>query len=135
MPFELRNAPATFSRLVSKLLVGLDSFCAAYLDDVIIFSDSWEEHLRHLRMVFDQIRDAHFTLSPSKCQFAVADVDYLGHHVGLGCVQPRAANVEAVMAYLTSINRKQLQSLLGLAGYYRKFFYIMHTFQQSCPIC
>jgi len=121
MPFGLRNAPATFSRLVTKLLLGLESFCAAYLDDIIIFSDSWEEHLRHLRMVFDRIRDAHLTLSPSKCQFAVADVDYLGHHVGLGCVQPRAAKVEAVMAYPTPINRKQLQSFLGVAGYYRKF--------------
>ena len=67
MPFGLRNAPATFSRLVSKLLLGLDSFCAVYLDDIIIFSDSWEEHLRHLRMVFDRIRDARLTLSPSKC--------------------------------------------------------------------
>jgi len=56
-----------FSRLVSKLLLGLDSFCAAYLDDIIIFSDSWEEHLRHLRMVFDRIRDARLTLSSSKC--------------------------------------------------------------------
>ena len=65
-------------------------------------------------MVFDRIRDVHLTFSPSKCQFAVADVDYLGHHVGLGCVQPQAAKVEAVMAYPTPIN-------LGLAGYYRKF--------------
>jgi len=121
MPFGLRNAPATFSRLVSKLLLGLDSFCAVYLDDIIIFSDSWEEHLRHLRMVFDRIRDPRLTLSPSKCQFAVADVDYLGHHVGLRCVQPRAAKVEAVLSYPTPSNRKQLQSFLGLAGYYRKF--------------
>jgi len=121
MPFGLRNAPATFSRLVSKLLLGLESFCAAFLDDIIIFSDSWEEHFRHLRMVFDRIRDAHLTLSPPKCQFAVADVDYLGHHVGLGCIQPRTAKVEAVLAYQPPINRKQLQSFPGIAGYYRKF--------------
>jgi len=58
MPFGLRNAPAMFSRLVSKLLIGLDTFCAAYLDDIIIFSDTWEEQLSHLRTVLSSIRAA-----------------------------------------------------------------------------
>jgi len=52
MPFGLRNAPATFSRLVDKLLKGLERFCAAYLDDIIIFSDTWEDHMHHLKLVF-----------------------------------------------------------------------------------
>jgi len=102
MPFGLRNAPAMFSRLVSKLLLGLETFCAAYLDDIIICSNSWEEHLRHLRMVFDRILGACLTLIPSKCRFSVADVDYLGHHVGHGCVQPQAAKVEIVRSFATS---------------------------------
>ena len=67
MSFGLRNAPATFSCLVSKLLIGLDTFCAAYLDDIIIFSDTWEEHLSHLRTVLSRIRAANLTLSPTKC--------------------------------------------------------------------
>jgi len=93
MPFGLRNAPATFSRLVSKLVLGLDTFCAAYLDDIIIFSDTWEERLSHLRTLLSRIRAANLTLTHSKCCFAVAKVDYLGHHVGLGRVQPRAKNI------------------------------------------
>jgi len=121
MPFGLRNAPATFSRLVNKLLLGLESFCAVYLDDIILFSDSWEEHMKHLKVVLTRIRNANLTLSPQKCHFAVAEVDYLGHHVGMARVQPRAKKVEALLSYPTPVNRKQLQSFLGLAGYYRKF--------------
>jgi len=102
MPFELRNAPATFSRHVSKLLLGLDVYCAAYLD-------------------VSRIRAANLTLSPSKCCFAVAEVDYLGHHVGLGRVQPRAKKVQTMLDFPAPTNRRQLQQFLGLAGYYRKF--------------
>ena len=63
MPFGLRNAPATFSRIVTKLLLHLEAFCAAYLDDIIIFSNSWEEHLQHLRLVLTRISEAGLTLS------------------------------------------------------------------------
>jgi len=108
MPFGLRNAPPTFSRLVSKLLLGSDVFCAAYLDDVIILSDTWEEHLSHLRIVLSRIRAANLTLSPSKCCFAVAEVDYLGHQVGLGRVQPRAKKVQAVLDFPAPTNGRQL---------------------------
>jgi len=110
------------------LLIGLDTFCAAYLDDIIIFSDTWEEHLSHLRTVLSRIRAANLTLSPTKCCFAVAEVDYLGHHVGLGRVQPRAKKVQAVLDFPAPNNRRHLQQFLGLAGYYRKFVPILPTF-------
>jgi len=115
------ECPCFVSRLVSKLLLGLDACCAAYLDDIIIFSDTWEEHLSHLRTVLSRVRAANLTLSPSKCCFAVAEVDYLGHNVGLGRVQPRAKKVHAVLDFPAPTNRRQLQQFLGLAGYYRKF--------------
>jgi len=121
MPFGLRNAPATFSRIVAKLLRGLDDFSGAYLDDIINFSQCWEAHANHLRTVLTRIRDAHLTLSPTKCQFAAAELDYLGHHIGLGRVQPRQKKVEALLTYPAPQSKKQLQSFLGLAGYYRKF--------------
>jgi len=111
MPFGLRNAPATFFRLVSTLLMGLESFCAAYLDDIIIFSDTWEENLAHIRAVLTRIRSEKLTRSPSKCHFAVAEVDYLGHHIGLGRVQPRAQKVKALLDFSAPTTRKHLAQI------------------------
>ena len=121
MPFGLRNAPATFQRLIWKVLSGLEEFTGAYLDDIIIFSSSWSEHLKHLRLVFGRLQSAGLTLKKSKCVFATAVVDYLGHTVGLGQVQPREAKVQALLKFPRPANRKQLQSFLGLAGYYRRY--------------
>jgi len=121
LPFGLRNAPATFSRLVIKLLKGLENFSGAYLDDVIIFSDTWEEHLQHLTAVFERIRQAGLTLNKKKCEFACAELDYLGHHVGRGQVEPRRTKVEALLAFPRPTTRKQIQSFLGLGGYYRRY--------------
>ena len=117
----LRNAPATFPRIVVKLHRSLYDFTGAYLDDNIIFSQSWRAHADHLRTVPTRFRDAHLTLSPTKCQFAAADLDYLGYHIGLGRVQPRHKKVGALLAYQVPQSKKQLQSFLGLSGYYRKF--------------
>ena len=88
MQFGLRNAPATFSRLVITLLKGLEYCSGAYLDDIINFCNTWEEHLKHLQLVFDRVREAGLTLNLKKCVFATGKVDYWGHHVGLGKVQP-----------------------------------------------
>ena len=121
MPFGLRNAPATFQRLVQRVLVGLDEFTAAYLDDILIFSNSWQEHICHIKEVLKRIRQAGLTIKASKCDFATAEVDYLGHTIGLGKVAPRDAKVLALQNFPRPNNKKQLQSFLGLAGYYRKF--------------
>jgi len=117
MPFGLQNAPATFSRLVTKLLMDFDVFCAACLDDIITFSDTWVENLSHFRVVLSRVRAANLTLSLNKCYFAVAEVDYLRHHVGLGRLQPRVKKVQAVIDFPAPTNRRQLQQFLGLAGY------------------
>ena len=121
MPFGLRNAPATFQRLVQKVLLGLDEFTAAYLDDIIIFSNSWQEHIAHIREVLKRISQAGLTIKASKCEFATAEVEYLGHTIGLGKVAPRNAKIHDLQTFPRPTNKKQLQSFLGLAGYYRKF--------------
>ena len=121
MPFGLRNAPATFQRLVKRVLSGLETFTGAYLDDIIIFSDNWDDHMKHLKLVFDRVRQANLTLKKSKCVFASAEVEYLGHTVGLGKVAPRSAKVDAILKFQRPSDKKQLRAFLGIAGYYRKF--------------
>ena len=79
MPFCLRNAPTTFQSLVQRVLVGLDEFTAAYLDDILIFSNSLQEHICHIKEVLKRIRQAGLTIKTSKCDFATAEVDFLGH--------------------------------------------------------
>jgi len=121
MPFGLRNAPATFQRLVRRVLSGLERFTGAYPDDIIIFSSSWSEHVNHIKLVFDRIRSAGLTLKRAKCVFATAEVEFLGHKVGLGKVEPRRQTVKALLEFPRPSNPKQLRSYLGLAGYYRRF--------------
>ncbi|CAM5081823.1 unnamed protein product [Eretmochelys imbricata] len=82
LPLRLRNAPATFQRLVDGLLAGLGEYAVAYLDDVAIFSDSWAEHLEHLQKVFERIREAGLTLKAKECQIGLNRVTYLRHQVG-----------------------------------------------------
>jgi len=137
MPFGLRNTPATFSRIVVKLLRGLDDFSGAYMDDIINFSQSWKAHADRLRTVLTRVRDAHLTLSPIQCQFAAADLDYLGHHIGLGRVQPRQKKVEALLAYPAPQNKKQLYSsrscdFLNIIGSSCRTTPTSHPFLPTC---
>jgi len=121
MPFGLRNAPSTFTRLMQIVLNGLEEFTGAYLDDIIIFSRTWTEHKKHLRQVFDRLRKANLTVRKSKCTFATAQCEFLGHVIGLNSIKPRQIKVDALLQFPRPNNRKQLQQFLGLANYYRKF--------------
>ncbi|CAM5173097.1 unnamed protein product [Eretmochelys imbricata] len=121
LPFGLRNAPATFQRLVDGLLAGLGEYAVSYLDDVAIFSDSWAEHLEHLQKVFECIREAGLTVKAQKCQIGLNRVTYLGHQVGQGTINPLQAKVDAIQKWPVPKSKKQVQSFLGLAGYYRRF--------------
>ena len=78
MPFGLCNAPSTFQRLMQKILRGLDSFCSVYIDDILVFSESIEEHLHHLAQVFEHIESFGLRLHPSKCSLGHSEVLFLG---------------------------------------------------------
>ncbi|CAM5084208.1 unnamed protein product, partial [Natator depressus] len=121
LPFGLRNAPATFQRLVDGLLAGLGEYAVAYLDDVAIFSDSWADHLEHLQKVLERIREAGLTVKAKKCQIGLNRVTYLGHQVGQGTISPLQAKVDAIQKWPVPKSKKRVQSFLGLAGYYRRF--------------
>ena len=117
MPFGLKGAPATFQRLIDHVIHGLNC-AAAYLDDLIIFSESWETHLTHLRMVLERLHQAGLTAKARKCEFAATECVYLGHIVGSGAVKPEKDKTVTVRQFPTS-ETKEVHSFLGLAGYYR----------------
>ena len=120
MPFGLRNAPATFQRLMNKVVSGLVG-CAVYLDDVVIYSDSWEDHLQRIQALFDRLAWASLTINLAKCEFAKATVTYLGKVVGQGQVRPVRAKVLAVDQFPVPTTKKELSRFLGMVGYYRGF--------------
>ena len=121
MPFGLQGAPGTFQRLMMDgLICGLSSFTSAYLDDLIIRSSTWEDHMSHLRIIFERIRNAGLTIKVHKCQFGMATCVYLGHVVGGGSLRPEQVKVEATRSMPVPQTKTQLRAFLGLAGYYRK---------------
>ncbi|KAJ8277939.1 hypothetical protein GJAV_G00081910 [Gymnothorax javanicus] len=121
LPFGLHGAPATFQRLMDEVLRGLSGFAAAYLDDIVIYSATWEEHLEHLRTVLDRLHSAGLTVNPSKCVFAAAETEYLGHVIGNGVIQPQVNKIQAIESCPLPQTRKQLKSFLGMAGFYHRF--------------
>ena len=120
MPFGMKNSPATFQRLINKVIAGLHG-CEAYIDDIIIYSDTWEEHLQIIRKFFERLPEAKLTINLAKSEFAQAQVTYLGHVVGQGKVKPVDAKICAISEFPRPENKKQLMRFLGMAGFYRKF--------------
>lgn len=122
LPFGLCNSPSTFQRLMEHVLRGLNwKTCLIYIDDIIIYSRSFEEHLQHLEDVFLRLRQANVKLKPSKCFFARNSVEYLGHVVSKDGIQPNPDKIRAVTGFPVPKNTKGVRSFLGLANYYRRF--------------
>ncbi|XP_072182290.1 uncharacterized protein [Diadema setosum] len=121
MPFGMKGAPATFQRLVDKVLRGAQAYAAAYIDDIVIFSETWEEHVEHLKDVLGRLREAGLTAKPAKCKFGEREVLYLGFVIGGGKVKPEPAKIEAVVSYPRPVTKTDVRAFLGLTGYYRKF--------------
>ena len=122
MPFGLKNAGATFQRLMELVLAGMDSRnCLVYIDDIIVFGETEQAHLKNLEEVFQRIRDAGMKLKPRKCCLARDEVVFLGHKVSHTGVQPDPANVAKVKEWPRPVKAEDLKSFLGLTGYYSKF--------------
>ena len=123
MPFGLSNAPATFQRLMDLVLAGLQyEQCLVYLDDVIVFSSTFEEHTSRLRSVFDRLVKAGLKLKSTKCHLFCKSVRYLGHVVSKKGLQPDPEKVSSVREYPVPKDAKELRSFTSLAGYYRRVF-------------
>lgn len=120
LPFGLCNAPATFQRLMNNVLAGLIyKSCAVYLDDIVVASPTFEQHLADLKEILDRLQSAGLTLKLSKCQFCLSDLTFLGYRVSPSGIHRNPDKLRAVMDFLTSV--KHVRQFLGLTGYYRRF--------------
>ena len=120
VPFGLAQAPAYFQELMTGVLKDLP-FAMAYLDDIIIYSSIPEEHLEHIRTVFEKLSDAKLSMKLSKFHFFAKEIQYLGHILGSEGIKPVPAKTEATKAMHPPVNPKQVHAFLRLVGYYRKF--------------
>ena len=121
MPFGLCNAPSTFQRLMQKILRGLSSFCSVYIDDILIFSESIEDHINHLSQVLERVESFGLKLHPSKCSLGCSQVLFLGHVVAADGIQPDPEKIRAVKDFPVPMNVRSVREFVGLASYYRRF--------------
>ena len=121
MPFGLSNAPATFQRVMDKMLSGATEFAKTYIDDIVVFSACWRDHLTHLEEVLKRLKDARLTVNQSKCDWGKSEIEYLGHVVGSGKTSVPQARVSDLRNFKRPGTKKQLRSFLGLVGFYRRF--------------
>jgi predicted aspartyl protease len=122
LPFGLTGGPASFQRYINDVLFdGLDRYCTAYMDDILIFSKNISEHQHHVREVLKRLRQAGLQADIKKCQFNVPEVTYLGLIVGVHGIRPDPGKIEVVKEWKEPRHLKQLQAFLGFCNFYRRF--------------
>lgn len=122
MPFGLKNAPSTFQRVMDEVLKDLQNkICMVYMDDIIIFSTSLQEHIQNLKMVFIKLREANLKIQLDKCEFLRKEVEFLGHVVTPEGIKPNKKKISAIQNFPIPKTQRDIKSFLGLLGYYRKF--------------
>ena len=122
MPFGIMNAPAAFQRMMDVVLRDIAwKCCMVYIDDVIIYSASWADHVDHVFQVLQRIKDAGLTVGLKKCSFGRREVAFLGYIVSDKGIRPDPAKVAAIKAFKIPTSLSELRSFLGLAGQFRKF--------------
>ena len=136
MPFGLKTAPATFQRTMDNVLRGLQGIhCMVYLDDIIIFSPSLEEHIKSLRIVFDRLRRTNLKVQLDKSEFLRKEVLYLGHMITKDGLKPNDDKIKAVLDFPLPKTTKEIKSFLGLIGYYRRFIRDFARITQPLTAC
>jgi hypothetical protein len=122
MPMGLSSSPSSFQLLMDKVLRGLTfQSCLCYLDDVLIFSETFSEHIADLQEVFARLRSAGLKLNPKKCAFAQESCIYLGHHISKNRIKPPPERISAIKDYSSPKTVQQLRRVLGLLNWFRKF--------------
>ena len=120
MPFGLRNAAQTFQRFIDQVLQGLN-FAYAYIDNVLIASNSPQEHQQHLRLIFERFQKYNIVINPAKCEFGVSKLQFLGHLVTPDGVSPLPDRVRVIQEFPVPNSLKKLREFLGIVNFYHRF--------------
>ncbi|GBG78883.1 hypothetical protein CBR_g28598 [Chara braunii] len=122
MPFGLTNAPTTFeAAMTNEFRAMLDRFVLVYLDDILVYSRTLDDHMRHLRRVLETLRRAKYKANRDKCEFVRQELEYLGHFVTPNDISPLSDKIQAIQKWQEPRNVTNVRSFLGLAGYYQHF--------------
>ena len=121
MPFGVKKAPAVFQQLMQQVLHDTLTFATANMDDVIIYSKIWDEHLTHITAVLDRLREANLTVNPTKCIWGGRTMTFLGHQVGDGMMTLPEHRVKVLANYRKPETKKGLRAFLGSVGFYRRY--------------
>ncbi|KAK7877355.1 hypothetical protein WMY93_031928 [Mugilogobius chulae] len=133
MPMGLSNSPATFQRMMELVLRGLPwHICLVYLDDILVYSRTFEDHLSHLQEVLTRIQSAGLKLNSSKCHFVRDHVVFLGHVVSRDGLHPDPRNTEKVRTWPTPTTVSEVRAFVGLCSYYRRF--VQNFSQHAAPL-
>jgi len=127
MPQGLRNSPATFQRLMNKVLRGTDAFTFTYQDDILVFSKNFDDHLTHIRTVLQRLKQANLTVKSDKCQFGRDTVKFLGHIISSKGIEKNPEKVTAIRGLSSPKTRKHLRKFLGAMGWFQNFVPSMAT--------
>ena len=119
--FGLAQAPAYFQQLISIVLQDCSNFTTAYLDDIIIFSQNEQGHLKHIKIIFKKPKKAGLKLKKSKCNFFKKEIHYIGHLISVNGIQSLPKKLDSIHNIPKPRSPKEIKQFLGLTGYYRKF--------------
>lgn len=123
MPSGIRNAPHTFQYLIGQIVVQdyINKFCIAYLEDIIIYSQNWEEHLKHLHLELERLQMHGLACSIDKCSFGQMELRYLGYSVSTNFNEPQECHIQAILQESSPESRRELQQFLGICTWLRDY--------------
>ena len=125
MPFGVRNAPAVFQALMTRLFSECKEFCSPHMDDLVTYSRTWEEHRKHVKEVLSRLKSAGLTANPAKCVWGGQTMEFLGHHVGNGCMSILSKRLETLTHYTKPMTKRGLRSFLGAISFYRLYIKLL----------
>ena len=122
MPFGLVNAPATFQRIMSNIFRDeIFKYVVCYLDDILVYSKSWSDHIKHVRVVMSKLDEVGFRLNMKKCKLGLNEVTFLGMNISEKGMGTNVEKTRAIKKWPRPVNLRELRSFLGVGSYYRKF--------------